>query len=128
MAEAHADESQILTVIRVWAAIAWADGGLAPEETDGLRRLVRNADLTDEERAAATAFLARPVAMPETYLTSLTPLARRGIYRAGCRVAVVDHVFTRTERRMLDRLRELLGIEAEVAEEIEAEVPGLVVV
>jgi len=127
MAEHDAAESQILSVIRVWAAIAWADGALAPEEADGLRRLVRNAELTDEERAAAQHFVAQPVAMPETYLTSLTPLARRGVYRAGCRVAVVDHVFTQTERRMLDRLRELLGIPEEIAREIEAEVPGLVV-
>jgi uncharacterized membrane protein YebE (DUF533 family) len=128
MAEAEASESQILNVIRMWAAIAWADGVLAPAEADGLRRLVRNADLTEEERAAAASFLAAPVALPETYLTTLTALARRGVYRAACRVAVVDHVFTHTERTMLDRLRELLAIPEDIAQEIEAEVPGLLVV
>ncbi len=122
---ADAAESQILNVIRVWAAIAWADGALAPAEAEGLRRLVRNAELTDEERAVAGRFVAEPVAMPETYLTSLTPLARRGVYRAGCRVAVVDHVFTQSERRMLDRLRDLLGIPEDLARQVEAEVPGL---
>jgi tellurite resistance protein len=123
---AEAAESQILTVIRVWAAIAWADGGLTPEEAEGLRRLLRTAELTAEEREAAWRFLSEPVAMPGEYLTSLTPAARRGVYRAGCRVAVVDHVFTQTERRMLDRLRDLLGIPEDGAKEIEAEVPGLV--
>lgn len=121
-------ESQILDVIRVWAAIAWADGALAPAEAEGLRRLVQNADLTDAERVAARQFLDEPVAMPETYLTSLSPLARRGVYRAACRVAVVDHVFTQNERRMLDLLRDLLGIPEDGAKEIEAEVPGLVAI
>jgi uncharacterized tellurite resistance protein B-like protein len=128
MAEPEAVETQILNVIRVWAAIAWADGVLAPAEAEGLRRLVRNADLTDQERAAATRFLSEPVAMPETYLTNLSSVARRGVYRAGCKVAVVDHVFTHTERRTLDRLRDLLGIPEDDAKEIEAEVPGLIVI
>lgn len=119
-------ESQILDVIRVWAAIAWADGTLATEEAEGLRRLVENAELKDDERTVAMQFLASPVALPETFLTTLTPLARRGIYRAACRVAVVDHVFTRTERRMLDRVRELLAIPDGEARDIEAQVPGLV--
>ena len=124
----EAAESLILNVIRVWAAIAWADGALAPAEADGLRRLVSSADLTDQERAAAARFVSEPVAMPGTYLTSLTPHARRGVYRAACRVAVVDHVFTQNERRMLDRVRDLLGIGEEDARDIEAEVPGLVVI
>ena len=119
-------ESQILDVIRVWAAIAWADGALSAEESEGLRRLVQRAELTDAERATATQFLAAPVELPETYLTSLTPLARRGIYRAACRVAVVDHVFTRTERRLLERVQDLLAIPEAEAREIEAQIPGLV--
>src|SRR4051812_2297771 len=119
-------ETQILSVIRMWAAIAWADGVLAEAEADGLRRLIRSADLTPDERTAAKTLLDAPVALPETYLTSLTPEARRGIYRAACRMALVDHVFTKTERTMLDRLCELLGIPGEVAQEIEGDVPGIV--
>lgn len=126
MADARDAESQILQVIRVWAAIAWADGALEPAEADGLRRLLRSADLTPGEREAASRFLTEPVNMPDSYLTSLSPLARRGVYRAACRIAVVDHVFTHTERRLLERLRDLLGIAPEGAKEIEAEVPGLV--
>jgi uncharacterized membrane protein YebE (DUF533 family) len=125
---AVAEESQILNVIRVWAAIAWADGVPSAEEVAGLRRLVQGADLTAAERVTATRFISEPVAMPELYLTSLSPVARRGIYRAGCLVAVVDHVFTRTERRLLNQLREQLGLSEESAREIESEVPGLIVI
>jgi len=118
-------ESQILSVIRVWAAVAWADGMLAEAEADGMRRLIRNADLTNDERTAATRFLDGKIDMPEVYLQNLNPESRRGIYRAACRMAVVDHVFAHAERQMLDKLTVLLGIPKDIAVEIEADVPGL---
>jgi uncharacterized membrane protein YebE (DUF533 family) len=118
-------ESQILSVIRVWAAVAWADGVLAEAEAEGLRRLVRSADLTAEERSGATRFLEARVDLPELHLSNVNPEARRGIYRAACRMAVVDHVFAHAERKMLDKLQGLLAIPPEIADEIEADVPGL---
>jgi uncharacterized membrane protein YebE (DUF533 family) len=118
-------ESQILSVIRVWAAIAWADGVLAEAEADGLRRLIRGADLTADERTAATGFLDAPVELPEVYLSNLTPESRRGIYRAACRMAVVDHVFAKDERELLDKLQILLGVPEDIAREIEADIPGI---
>ena len=118
-------ESQILSVIKVWAAIAWADGMLAESEAEGLRRLIRTADLSDEERESALKFLNAQVEMPELYLTNLNPEARRGIYRAACRMAVVDHVFAHAERKQLDKLQAALGIPRGIAEEIEADVPGM---
>ena len=120
-------ESQILSVIRMWAAVAWADGAMSENEAESLHRLIRTADLTDEERAAARTFLDTRTGLPETYLTNLAPEARRGVYRAACRMAVVDHVFSVTERALLDRMRNLLGIPAEAAHEIEAEIPAMVV-
>lgn len=118
-------ESQILSVIRMWAAVAWADGVMSETEVDSLGRLIRTADLTDDERAAARTFLDTKTGLPETYLTNLSPEARRGIYRAACRMAVVDHVFSVTERALLDRMRNLLGVPAEIAQQIEADVPGM---
>jgi uncharacterized membrane protein YebE (DUF533 family) len=118
-------ETQILSVIRVWAAVAWADGVLVEAEAEGLRRLIRTADLTPEERAGATTLLDDKVELPDVYLANLTPESRRGIYRAACRMAVVDHVFARAERKMLDRLRGMLAIPGEIAEEIEADIPGM---
>ncbi len=118
-------ESQILSVIRVWAAVAWADGVLAEAEAEGMRRLIRSADLTPDERGAATAFLDARVDLPELYLKNLNPESRRGIYRAACRMAVVDHVFARAERKLLDRLQSMLGVPADIAREIEADIPGI---
>ncbi len=118
-------ESQILSVIRVWAAVAWADGVLAEAEAEGMRRLIRSADLTAEERSGASRFLDDKVDLPDVYLTNLSPDSRRGIYRAACRMAVVDHVFAHAERRMLDRLQGLLAIPRDIALEIEADIPGM---
>jgi len=118
-------ESQILSVIRVWAAVAWADGMLAEAEAEGMRRLIRNAELTPDERQAATKLQDKKVQLPDVYLQNLNPESRRGIYRAACRMAVVDHVFAHAERKMLDKLQLLLGIPKEIAVEIEADVPGL---
>lgn len=120
-------ESQILSVIRMWAAVAWADGVMSETESESLGRLIRHADLTDDERAGARELLTARTELPETYLTNLTPEARRGVYRAACRLAVVDHVFSVTERALLDRLRNLLGLAVDLAQQIEAEVPGLTV-
>jgi tellurite resistance protein len=120
-------ESQILSVIRMWAAVAWADGEMSETEGESLSRLIRTADLTDDERAGARVFLAHRTELPETYVSNLTPDAKRGVYRAACRMAVVDHVFSVTERALLDRLRSLLGMSVEVAQELEAEVPGLTI-
>jgi uncharacterized membrane protein YebE (DUF533 family) len=120
-------ESQILSVIRVWAAVAWADGVMSETEAESLGRLIRHADLTEDERAGAREFIATRTELSETYLTNLTADARRGVYRAACRLAVVDHVFSGTERALLDRLRNVLGIPVDLAQQIEAEVPGLTV-
>lgn len=120
-----ADESQILQVIKVWAAVAWADGVLAEAEAEGMRRLIRTADLSNEERTLALSYLDTKTDLPELYLANLNPESRKGIYRAACRMAVVDHVFASAERRMLDRLLGVLGIPADIAQEIEADVPGM---
>ncbi len=40
-------------------------------------------------------------------------------------MAVVDHDFSPTEKSSLAKLRDLLGIPADIATEIEADVPGL---
>jgi uncharacterized membrane protein YebE (DUF533 family) len=118
-------ETQIVSVIRVWAAVAWVDGVLAEAEAEGLRRLIRTAELSADERAAATKLLDKRVEMPELQLQNVNAEARRGIYRAACRMAIVDHVFATAERKLLDRLSHMLGIPRDIAHEIEADVPGI---
>ncbi len=120
-----AGESPLLTVITMWAAVAWADGVLADAEADSLHRLIAGAHLGDVERAAAIRLLEAPVALPAGTVMAMSPEARTGVYRAACRIALVDLRFARSERTILHRLRDLLTIPADVATEIEADVPGM---
>ena len=118
-------ESQFLSVIRVWAAMAWADGAIADAEAQALRRLIGAAELDDEERTAAYRFLDQRVDLDTANVEGLSEDARRGIYRAACRMAAVDRAIHDDERSLLDRLRDHLGLGAEVARDIESGIPGL---
>lgn len=115
----------MMSAIRVWAAMAWADGVLADAEAEGLKRLIATAELAPEERTLAHGFLGGAQTLPTAFLATATPEARHGIYRAACRMAVVDQVVADAEKAMLAKLRTLLAIAPEAAQEIEADVPGL---
>lgn len=114
-------ESQYLSVIRVWAAMAWADGVIADAETDAIRRLISIAELTEAERKTARSFLEQPVELDTAAMTALSEPARIGIYRAAVRLAMVDHDLAAEEASMLARLREGLGISDEAAESMQKE-------
>lgn len=118
-------ESQFLTLIRTWAAVAWADGKMADAEGEALRRLIEGAELTAQDRTDAMAFLAAPVDLAEVGVDGLSPDARRGIYKAACRMAVVDRELAASERALLVRLRDVLGISVDDARELEATIPGV---
>ena len=118
-------DSPFLTVIRIWAATAWADGKLADAEAHALRRLIDGAELDDADRATATGFLDAKVELDDAGLAALSLDARRGVYRAACRMAALDREVAPAEREMLTRLRVGLGLPTDVALEIEKSVPGL---
>lgn len=120
-------ESQFVTVIRIWAAVAWADGVLADAERAGLVRLIDGAELTADDRKTAHGFLEAKVDLDDAGLDELSADARRGIYKAACRMAMVDRSVTDSERALLGRLRDTLGIDVDDAREIEATVPGVTV-
>lgn len=117
-------ESQILSVIRLWAAVAWADGMLAEAEAAGLRRLIATAELADDERVIAAGMLDDEVALPETLLDDLDEDSRWGIYRAACKLAIVDRVLAPAERRMLDKIRARLALDEATGRVIEAGIDG----
>ena len=118
-------ESQFVTVIRTWAAVAWADGVIADAERNALVRLIDGAELTADDRTTAHGFLESKVDLDDTGLKDLSGDARRGIYKAACRMAAVDREVADSERAMLVRLRDALGIAVDDAREIEATIPGV---
>ncbi|MBK9032538.1 MAG: hypothetical protein IPL61_14710 [Myxococcales bacterium] len=118
-------ESQILTLLRAWAAVAWADDKIADAERLALRRLIDGAELTAADREIASGFLETRVELADVGLDGLSPDARRGIYKAACRMAAVDREVADSERAILVRLRDGLGIAVDDAREIEASIPGV---
>jgi len=115
-------ESQHLSVIRVWAALAWADGVITKPEGSALRRLISAAnELTDEERAQALAYLDTRVDLDTSKLGDLGHEAREGIYRAAVRLAHIDREFTETERSLLRRLGHGLCLDDATARRVESE-------
>jgi uncharacterized membrane protein YebE (DUF533 family) len=120
-------DSQLLTVIRIWAAMAWADGVIAEAEASALRRLIDNARLEGEELATAQAYLDTKTDLDEAGVEEMSSDARAGIYRAACRMAALDREVAPAERALLVKLRDALGLTLDGAREIEASVPGITV-
>lgn len=120
-------ESPFLNVIRIWAAMAWADGKLADAEASALRRLIEAARLTGNDLAAAERCLTAKVTLDDADLDGMSDESRAGIYRAACRIAAVDRDVAADERALLVRLRDALGLSVDTAREIEGGIPGVTV-
>lgn len=118
-------ESQYLSVIRIWAAVAWADGVIADAEAAAMKRLVESADLTDDERATALGWLEEEVSLDTANTEGLSEEARHGIYRAAVRLAAVDLEIADDERSFLAKLRTGLDISDDDAKELEKGVPAM---
>lgn len=118
-------ESRFLQVIKVWAALAWADGVISPAESVAMKKLIAAArQLSEEERTTALGWLRTKVDLDTDFLTSLAPDDRRGIYRAAAQLAAVDLEVATPERAFLVRLRHTLEIDENEASEIVAGIPG----
>jgi uncharacterized membrane protein YebE (DUF533 family) len=111
-------ESQFMSVIRVWAALAWADDVIVDQERAAMRRLIDGAELSDDERETALSWLDNKVELETANLEDLSERARHGIYRAAVRLASVDQDFADEEKKFLSRLRDGLSIDEATAKQI----------
>jgi tellurite resistance protein len=109
-----------MSVIRVWAAMAWADGVVAPAEAEALRRLIAVAPIEESERATALGFLDEPMELDTAHLRGLGAESRQGVYQAAVRLARIDLDIASQERALLERLRDALGIDPATAADIES--------
>jgi uncharacterized membrane protein YebE (DUF533 family) len=110
-------------MIRLLAAVSWADGELADNEAATIERLINSANLDDDERAKARSWLAAPVDLDPADVGALNMNQRLATYQGAVRIALSDEVIADEERVLLDRIRDALGLSAEQALEIEAEMP-----
>jgi hypothetical protein len=115
-------DSPYVAVIKVWAAMIWADDIVTKHEAAALRRLIAGADLTDGERLVALGFLEEKVELDTRGLAELPATEREGIYRAAVKLSAIDDDIADSEIDFLQRLREGLALDAATAERVEDEV------
>lgn len=116
------DNDDLMRVIRVWAAMAWADGVIASAESAAIKKVIELANLSDEQAKLALGWLESQVDLDTAGLEDLSQAAREGIYRAAIRLVNVDLDVATEELTMLERLRQALDIDATRAAELDKEV------
>ena len=110
------------TIVRLWAAAAWADGVLHPAEAAALRRLIDASDDLDADgRAQALALLDSPPDVKVEEVLKLGPAAREGVYRAALGIIRLDGRVTADEEEWVSKLRARLGLDEATLKKIEAE-------
>lgn len=121
--DAAVPHPQVMFMLRLLAAVSWSDGELSEDEAANLERLIKAADLDDAERSEARGWLSTTVELGTIDIGALSENQRLATYQAAVRIALTDQRMDEAERSFLDRVRVALGIEAELAAEIEAAMP-----
>jgi tellurite resistance protein len=114
-------ENPYLAVIRVWAALAWADGKVVKQEKAALERLIASTELSEGERAVALGYLDDRQELDVHDFDGLSAPAKEGVYRAACKLSAIDKDVHDSERAILHRLRGILGLDEHLAKAIEAQ-------
>jgi uncharacterized membrane protein YebE (DUF533 family) len=104
------ESKHLLTAIKTWAAVAWADGKLVEAERVTMKALIATARLTDAERTIAAAYLDEPVKLSDLALERIPPGERLHIYSVACGVSAMDQDIAKAERVFLDRLAAALEL------------------
>ncbi len=110
-----------MTIIRLWAASAWADGKLHEAEAAALQRLIEaSKDLSKEQRDEARGLLDKAPDVDLAEVRSLPTESREGVYRAALAIVKLDREVTGDEEEFLARLRGQLDLDEATIKRIES--------
>lgn len=118
-------ETNFLSAIKIWAAMAWADGVISAEEAVAMKAIIKVGKLTDDERKTASAWLDTKVELDTAGLGEMSDDDKRTLYLSAAQVAAIDSDIADAERAFLARLRKALAIDDATAAEIHAQIPNL---
>ena len=111
-----------LTIVRLWAAAAWADGAMHPSEAAALKRLVEaSEELSPTDRELALSYLQTAPSVDLAEVQRLSREAREGVYRAARGIVMLDRELAEAEVEFLARLRGSLGLEEAIIAKLDAE-------
>ena len=93
------------------AAVAWADGKLAPQEAAGIQAAVDQLGLSSSEATAVQQALTRPISLDEVETVRMQRLTRLFTYSVAVWMAQLDGgVISPSEQKVLDVLGDRLGL------------------
>jgi uncharacterized membrane protein YebE (DUF533 family) len=92
------------------AAVAWADGSMAPEEADSLRSAAQQLGLGPQDRSAVEDAIARRIDPAEVETVGMNRPTRLFVYAAATWMATVDGHVSREEEAVLRLLGDRLGL------------------
>ena len=98
------------------AAVAWADGTMAPEEADSIRAAAAQLGLGPEDRNALEDALAKPVDPTLVETVRMNRPTRLFVYAAATWIAGVDGRVSQEETALLNVLGDRLGLSAKARE------------
>ncbi|MCA9699236.1 MAG: TerB family tellurite resistance protein [Myxococcales bacterium] len=119
--EEEAPEVSYMAAIRVWAAAAWADGVIVPQEADAMRRIIRNFPLEPEERETALGWIDSKVGFERNEVVDWPYPIRVGVFRAAAEMVACDDEVVDSEQAFIDRLRAALRIHDDEAAAVMSE-------
>jgi uncharacterized membrane protein YebE (DUF533 family) len=92
------------------AAVAWADGSIAPEEADSLRSAAQQLGLGPQDRDAVEDALSRHIDAAEVETVRMNRPTRLFVYAAATWMATVDGHVSEAEIAVLRLLGDRLGL------------------
>ncbi len=112
------DSKHLLTAIKAWAAVAWADGKIVEAERMTMTAIIGLAKISDAEKTIALSWLDEPVKLDDLALDRIPNPDRLNIYSVACGVAAMDKDIANAERIFLDKLATALSLDAAEAQKV----------
>ncbi|GEM_PF-876944 len=103
-------EISYMAAVRVWAAAAWADGVVVPEEALAMARIIQELPLTDEERITARGWVDTRVELEDGEVAAWPYPIRVAVFRAAVEMVACDDEVVEAEQSFLSRLQVALNV------------------
>jgi uncharacterized membrane protein YebE (DUF533 family) len=102
-------------IVQALIALAWADGSVAGPEASVVDGLLAGFDASDEEEAEIHAWAKTPRKLDDVNLGSLDADERDTLLANAALLVAADGEETAVERKLLEKLAKMLGLDANEA-------------
>jgi len=107
------------------AAVAWADGRMAPSEQAGIRNAARQLQLGEDDMKLVEQALTNSVSLDQVETIRMNRLSRLFTYAVGAWIAHIDGAVPQAEQDALELLGDRLGLSKVARERAQGAALGL---